>query len=344
MDTIAGSGMDGPGMNLVQKRSWLHAAQFGAAGPDCNLVAARYAGYPMAGNWRDEKIHHLREALDKARAQRDQARVQIETMRRELEKREKRHRVLVADHRRLWLAESAARFNWALPPRELVEHIVYRRHEEVGEPTLDLLFEGYLTMLELRSLIESSGARPLAGILRVLDFGCGCGRVTRFLKEISSGHVEQVYGCDVDAEAIHWNCGHLADVGNFFVIPNEPPVTAALPAFDVILALSVFTHLPENMEQAWLRQLRVWLAPGGMLVATFHGESFHRLVPAADCEAFKQAGFVHVDLGRTPGLPDYYLTSFHTSDYVRRNWIAEFHSLIVPDTTLDGQEVALLIA
>lgn len=73
MDTIAGSGMDGPGINLAQKRSWLHAARFGAAGPDCNLVAARYASHPMAGNWRDEKIHHLRESLDKAQAQRDQA-------------------------------------------------------------------------------------------------------------------------------------------------------------------------------------------------------------------------------------------------------------------------------
>lgn len=276
--------------------------------------------------------------------QRDQARGQVEKLRFNLGKQEKRHRVLAADHRRTWLERHSNRFNLTVPPRDLVEHIAYQRNEQLGEPSIDLLLEGYLTMLELRSLIESTGTINLAGIRSALDFGCGCGRVTRFLKDLNPGGVEQVQGCDVDGEAIGWNLRNLGDVGDFFVIPSEPPLVADMRAYDLILALSVFTHLPEKMEKAWLRQLRAMLAPGGVLVATYHGASFHRLVPPEHRARFAETGFAHLDLGRTPGLPDFYLTSFHSGDYVRNMWVEEFRSVTLPETTLEGQEVALLVA
>ena len=49
-------------------------------------------------------------------------------------------------------------------------------------------------------------ALPTRGIFqrskRILDWGCGCGRVTVHLMSIEDG--PQVLGCDIDPFAIHW--------------------------------------------------------------------------------------------------------------------------------------------
>ncbi|MFN0125277.1 MAG: hypothetical protein ACKV19_01160 [Verrucomicrobiales bacterium] len=54
------------------------------------------------------------------------------------------------------------------------------------------------------------------------------------------------------------------------------------------------------------------LKPGGIMVATFHGPYFERIIPEALLETFAKTGFCYSDLGKTPSLPDYYLTTFHS--------------------------------
>ena len=65
-------------------------------------------------------------------------------------------------------------------------------------------------------LAERQIALPDAA--RVLDFGCGCGRVLRHVKHRHPGW--NITGMDIDAEAIAWCRQHLADVGGF--INNRP--------------------------------------------------------------------------------------------------------------------------
>ena len=65
---------------------------------------------------------------------------------------------------------------------------------------------------------------------------------------------------------------------------------------------------------------------------------FHT-VPSGSYDELSRRGFCYAACGSTPGLPDYYQTSFHSQTYIRRDWSKFFQiRRIVP---LDGQDVVV---
>ena len=102
----------------------------------------------------------------------------------------------------------------------------------------------------------------------LLDFGCGCGRVVRRW----AGLRADVHGCDYNAAAVAW-CRRNLTHARFHVNGLAPPLPYGDASFDVVYALSVFTHLPEPLSGAWFEELRRVLKPGGRLVISTHGEA-----------------------------------------------------------------------
>jgi SAM-dependent methyltransferase len=116
----------------------------------------------------------------------------------------------------------------------------------------------------LRDLYARDGARPLADS-RVLDFGCGWGRLTRFFaRDVAPGNL---FGCDPVAPILNVcrTCRVPAELSQCDFVPQRPPFPKS---FDLIYAFSVFTHLSERAHRACLRALHGALAPGGLLVLT----------------------------------------------------------------------------
>jgi SAM-dependent methyltransferase len=110
---------------------------------------------------------------------------------------------------------------------------------------------------------------------RVLDFGCGAGRTLRhFLREAATA---EIWGCDLDAESIEWLEGNLSPPLRVFRNDADPPLPQPDGYFDLIWAVSVFTHLVESWS-AWLLELRRVLRPDGLLVATFMGEGMSEII------------------------------------------------------------------
>jgi SAM-dependent methyltransferase len=109
----------------------------------------------------------------------------------------------------------------------------------------------------------------LTGIESVLDFGCGCGRVTRYFRE----HSGEVAGSDVNREAVKW-CRANLPFGNFETNGLAPPLVFDDASFDLVYALSVFTHLTADLQLAWRDELHRVLRPGGRLLVTTHGRSY----------------------------------------------------------------------
>jgi SAM-dependent methyltransferase len=104
---------------------------------------------------------------------------------------------------------------------------------------------------------------------RILDFGCGAGRTLRhFADEAASA---EFWGCDIDEASIGWMEEQLCPPFHAFVNGAEPPLDQADASFDLIWAISVFTHLTSSWSQ-WLLELHRILKPDGLLLVTFMGE------------------------------------------------------------------------
>jgi SAM-dependent methyltransferase len=102
---------------------------------------------------------------------------------------------------------------------------------------------------------------------RVLDFGCGAGRTLRHF--LGEAEMCELWGADIDAASIEWLQGALCPPLHALRCGAEPPL-ALEPGFDLIWAVSVFTHLTDT-SLAWLLELHRLLKPGGLLMASYMG-------------------------------------------------------------------------
>lgn len=165
-----------------------------------------------------------------------------------------------------------------------------------------------------RCLVEAG--TPLQTFRSILDFGCGCGRVTLWIaQQMAAG--SELHGTDTDAEAIAWCRDHLP--GRFGVNAPLPPLEYGDSAFDLIYAVSVFTHLDEERQFEWLRELRRVLKPGGTLLFTVHGEEVYKQAVhrGEQLDTLDKHGFLFARSEKMAGIcPDWYHTTFHTREYV----------------------------
>lgn len=165
----------------------------------------------------------------------------------------------------------------------------------------------------------------LDAVARLLEWGCGAGRLTKHL--IDRFPQARVHGADIDGEAVAWAAANLA--GEFVQCRHEPPLPYASGHFDLVVALSVFTHLTAPYQQQWLRELHRVLRPGGVLLATAHGEFAARWhFPTADaCAAVLTQGFsadLRDDNLGAVASGDYYRATFQTRAYTEQAWGREF--------------------
>jgi SAM-dependent methyltransferase len=123
-------------------------------------------------------------------------------------------------------------------------------------------------IFHLRRYLEAAGI-GIDAPRAILDFGCGTGRVLAgwYLHDPQ----RRLEGCDLNPELIDWARGHLPAALRFEVNGMEPPLPYADQTLDLILAVSVFTHLRLDRQRAWAREFGRLLRPGGHLLVTLHG-------------------------------------------------------------------------
>jgi SAM-dependent methyltransferase len=103
----------------------------------------------------------------------------------------------------------------------------------------------------------------------VLDFGCGAGRVIRHLLPLAPEC--ELWGSDIDPRCIEWVERHLSPPASFVVNGEVPPLPFPDGKFDLIYAISVFTHISTHWP-AWLLELDRVLTPGGRAIVTIMSE------------------------------------------------------------------------
>jgi len=195
-----------------------------------------------------------------------------------------------------------------------------------------------------RDVCATNGIKIQQGS-RVLDFGVSWGRIIRFfLKDVEPGNL---YGVDTNAEflraAQQTNVpGHLHQIDPLGQLPYDGQY------FDLIYAYSVFTHLPEHVQDRWLAEIARTLQPGAIFLATVEPprflDFFAHLNPEDETlhpwhaamarkihidpglkTRLQVSGFAYIPDGA--GVDEVYGDCIMTSAYVREHW-GQFFEII----------------
>lgn len=122
---------------------------------------------------------------------------------------------------------------------------------------------------------------PLHKDSKVLDFGCGWGRVQRvFWHEVDAQNLQ---GVDVDFSAIAV-CRTLGVPGTFQTIAPDGSLPFDDASFDMIYSVSVFTHLSLKSADLWMGELHRTMRRGGVLVITVESREFLERIPKMAAE------------------------------------------------------------
>jgi SAM-dependent methyltransferase len=120
---------------------------------------------------------------------------------------------------------------------------------------------------------------------------------------------------------------HLATFARAHARTNGPlpPIPFPDNSFDLIIAWSVLTHLPEPYQDAWLAELSRVLSSSGVMLLTVHGPTNFDIVGAAADDpariALPEKGFIYFEnYGSDSPFAPYYQTTYHHPDYIRRRW------------------------
>jgi SAM-dependent methyltransferase len=146
-----------------------------------------------------------------------------------------------------------------IPPQEL-----RRITSSPGEPLF--LWQGARDVRFLVELYERYAShRPVKPV--VLDFGCGCGRLTRFL---SASPDFAVCAAEANPDHVAWCTANLPNVTTR-LNGLLPPLPFDNGTVDFAYAWSVFSHTPRERAHAWFTELARVLAPNGLLIVTTLG-------------------------------------------------------------------------
>jgi SAM-dependent methyltransferase len=207
-------------------------------------------------------------------------------------------------------------------------------------------FTGYNAFKTFESLLAHHGVAYRPG-LKLLDWGCGHGRLTRhFIREWPEAHIS---GADIDAENIAWCHAHLSG-GSFQVAPLWPELDAADGEFDAIIGLSVMTHLTEDAQAAWIRELRRILKPGGLALITFsgHGSAAYASIHQTPewWSNWLASGFddgqVDTALDGKIADPTYYRITHQSPRHARATWSRVMTIVDIEPQAFGYQDVAIL--
>jgi SAM-dependent methyltransferase len=245
------------------------------------------------------------------------------------------------------------------PDRHLIERVV-------GEGTSpdEYRRSGLVDWWTIDGCLREAGFDPARGG-EVLDLGVGCGRIIQHFA-LYAGSC-RLSGSDVDAEAIAW-CRANLDFGSFETHPVEPPTPFAGGRFDAVYAFSVFSHLPERLQRAWISELARITRSGAAVALTTHGRHAveevlagrRLLVPPGPRDLarrrgelerdgflffpYRSLGFAHSENRRffEAWDLDQYGNAFMLEPYVRTHWGESFELVAHHEAPDDWQDYIVL--
>jgi SAM-dependent methyltransferase len=200
----------------------------------------------------------------------------------------------------------------------------------------------------IRDCCEIAG-REFDSYTDILDFGSGSGRIIQNFRGQSP--LCTLYATDIDPELVGWGKANLPGI-QWSVNEHQPPLPFGNDSFDLIYGSSVFTHLPEDLQHTWLRELHRVARPGATIILSVHGEYAMSKQPGmllddSSRDEVRQRGFMFFKwtsgIFKRDGFPDFYQTAFHTKEYIYNEWSNYFDVLDYIERGFHGFQDAVIM-
>ena len=155
------------------------------------------------------------------------------------------------------------REDWDQRARENARHYVDTARAHWSDQ--EFFASGEKTVAEeiLTDMINICQGKP-EGAMRVLEIGCGAGRVTRALAKLFG----EVHAVDVSGEMVSLASAAVRDYPNAFVYQNNGKDLTIVPdlAFDFAFSCIVFQHIPSReIIENYVREVHRLLRPGALI-------------------------------------------------------------------------------
>jgi len=188
-------------------------------------------------------------------------------------------------------------------------HVDWETYQDTGMRQAEMLSD----------LITAHLGRPPR---RILDWGCGAGRVIGQMPRFLGGDVEY-FGADYNTSSVSWNNRNLRGI-EFSLNELDPPLEYPEGHFDCVYAVSVLTHLSASSQRQWVREICRVLAPGGLFIASTHGDYSRDLdLSPREKRRYSAGGFVE-----RAGIKE------------GKKWYSAYHNpRVVPDALFGELEV-----
>ncbi|RZJ23767.1 MAG: class I SAM-dependent methyltransferase [Haliea sp.] len=224
---------------------------------------------------------------------------------------------------------------WYLPDSEN-EAAMPEPHEiaeEVGGAGPDIYCAGGATLaLRLDAYLRQRFSRSISSFDSVLEWGCGSGRVTRYLGQLQ----KRMTAVDLNVPRLAQCAARLPAV-RFVPIDRLTALPFETDAFDLVVAPFIAHQLDEPSQHAWLRELRRLVRPGGIVLASVWGQALaqlHRDWGARHLAAYRcglYAPGADAALDASLAHTGSYSGVRHSHDYVLATWGSYFQVVeIVP--------------
>ncbi len=154
----------------------------------------------------------------------------------------------------------------AVHPQDFIYWFICR-HPNLTLPAATSYYfsDGASSARKLDEIVSELGY-PADGPVKLLEFASGYGCVTRHLKQNPRWDLTS---CDIHREAIEFLEGPIGV--RTLQSTSQPEQFAAPVAYDIVFALSFFSHMPRSSFGRWLKALYSTLKSPGYLIFTTHG-------------------------------------------------------------------------
>ena len=221
----------------------------------------------------------------------------------------------------------------------------WRVKRTIGVADADSYLRGGATIAcRLDGYLRERFARPLSGFEKILDWGCGCARVTRHLVKLAKPSA--VTGVDIDEDNVNW-CAENISSARFLEIEEYPPTDFTQGEFDLVIGISVFTHLSEGTQFKWLAELDRITRKGAIILVSVQGASQSALQWHYEIyQMAQELGFY--DYGHNSDLDEfltnsaYYRAIIHSREYIYKEFGRFFDVLEIVDAIAGNQDLVVM--